>query len=668
VTEFVSVLSRLAGYLSLAWLIGGAAFLLLSGPTADPILRAWRERGSKSFLWAVSICFLATFTGLVAQTAVTVDLPFARMIDEGEWLKSFAFQTRYGRVALLKLSLLLILLVSAHLLVKAKLPRSESLGTALVLILAMAVAATGPLASHAAGDELAAWLQPFQIMHAVAASAWIGGLPAWIGLVLAVGPFADVERCAYAAAALNRFSRLATICVVVIVASGVALGAGFVNSQGDLLGTSYGLLICSKVTVLLGILLIANHLRQAFLPAVTTLSGAPLRYAAAARWVSLELSLATIVLGLASMLSQTMPAAHQQPYWWLPFRFTLDATWPVWPTPLLVVSGAVLTALSAVWLLSSRPGMAAPQRAAVVAAGLVGMGFALWPLTVPAYPDTYRRSTVPYLTVSIFEGKKQFERQCTACHGPGGLGDGPAAKELPKQPANLSEPHTALHTAGDMFWWLEHGIQPSGMPGFAHVLSDEDRWDVINFLRAFSQGFQARVLTPSIVSERPWLGAPDFYLDGNDDKARELKDFREKSNVLLVFPDPDQQFSLARLRELGRDLDRMRADGLVVLVISDILDAGVSGSATIVRGAANEIRESYELLSRTLLNRGDGRSLGMKRSHMEFLIDRFGYIRARWIADEEPNGWSPTDRLLLQQVDKLNTEPRMLPPPDNHIH
>jgi putative copper resistance protein D len=205
------------------------------------------------------------------------------------------------------------------------------------------------------------------------------------------------------------------------------------------------------------------------------------------------------------------------------------------------------------------------------------------------------------------------------------------------------------------------------MPGFADVLSDEDRWDVINFLRVFSQGFQARVLSPSIVSEHPWLGAPGFYLDGNDDKSRELKDFREQGNVLLVFPDPGQELSLARMQELRRDLDRMRTKGLVVLVISDILDAGVSGSATIVRGGADEIRESYELLSRTLVNRGDGRSLGVKRSHMEFLIDRFGYIRGRWIADEEANGWSPMDRLLLQ-VDKLNEEPQILPAPDNHIH
>jgi copper resistance protein D len=665
VTGLISVLSRVVGNLSLAWLIGGAAFLLLSHPSADPILRAWRNRVSRSFLWAVSICALTTVAGLVAQTAAAVDLSFERLIEALEWLKRFAFQTRYGHVALLKLSLLTFLLVPAFLLIKAKMPRLERARAASLLILGSVLAAVGSLAGHAAADELAGRLLPLQIIHVVAVSAWIGGLPAWIGLVLTVGPSANAERGAYTAVALNRFSRLATICVVVTVVSGVALGAAFVGTQGDLLGTRYGLLICSKVALLFGILLIANRMRRAFLPAVTTISQASQLYGAAARWVSLELGLATVAFSLAAVLSQTMPAVHEQPFWWLPFRFSIDATWPVWPTALLVVSGAALAGLSVVLLLRSR--MAVPWRAAVAAAGLLGMGTALWSLSVPAFPDTYRRSAVPYLTVSIFAGKKLFERHCTACHGPGGLGDGPPAEGLPKQPANLSEPHTALHTAGDMYWWLAHGIQPSGMPGFADVLGDEDRWDVINFLRAFSQGFQARVLSPSIVSERPWLGAPNFYLDGNDNKARELKDFREQSNVLLVFPDLGQEVSLARLRELSRDLDRMRTNGLMVLVISSILDAGVGGSATIVNDGADEIRESYELLSRTLVNRGDGRSLSMKRRHLEFLIDRFGYIRGRWIADEESDGWSPTDR-LLQEVDKLNAEPKILPPPDEHVH
>jgi putative copper resistance protein D len=54
---------------------------------------------------------------------------------------------------------------------------------------------------------------------------------------------------------------------------------------------------------------------------------------------------------------------------------------------------------------------------------------------------------------------------------------------------------------------------------------------------------------------------------------------------------------------------------------------------------------------------------------MEFLLDRFGYARARWIP--EPNAAAPgwdDERLLVQQIELLRREPRLRPPPDDHVH
>jgi putative copper resistance protein D len=665
-TEFVGTLARVAGTFSLAWLIGGAAFMLLLPATTDPLSAAWRARRNASFAWAALVCFLATLAILSSQAALTIETPIGRTFAEWARLQEFAFGTHYGRVILFKLSILLVLFAPAVLLARAPSRRSQRAAAGWILILGTIVAASGALAGHAGGDERAAWLMPLNAVHAVGVCVWIGGLPAWIGLVATVSRSANAQRCAWAATVLRRFSRLATICMASIVFSGVPLAAAFVQTQGDLFGTLYGLLICAKVLMLTGVLLIANHLRRRFLPTMDGASLGERPYKTAARWVALELGLATGILGLAGVLLQTTPAAHTQPYWWAPFRLSIDATWRVWPTPLMVYGGCLLLAVSALWILWRRGRLTPLHLAAPVALGVLGAGVALSSLTVPAFPDTFRRSPEPYLTVSIDEGRKTFERHCTGCHGPGGLGDGPAAKGLPKPPANLTEPHTALHTAGDMFWWVTHGIPTSGMPAFAEVTSEEERWDTINFLRAFSQGFQARILTPAVVPGRPWLGAPDFYLDDPAGQAHELKDFRERSNVLLVFPDSSRDSSMARLRELGGQVARMRADKLEVIVVSDQTD-GAAAPATQVREGSEAIRDSYELLSRTLANRGDGRSIGMNRSHMEFLIDRFGYIRARWIPDEEPGEWSGSD-LLQQQVAILNAEPRLLPPPDDHVH
>jgi putative copper resistance protein D len=226
-------------------------------------------------------------------------------------------------------------------------------------------------------------------------------------------------------------------------------------------------------------------------------------------------------------------------------------------------------------------------------------------------------------------------QHCTACHGTGGLGDGPLAATLPVPPANLSEPHTALHTAGDMYWWLSHGIPESGMPGFGAVLSEDDRWDLINFMRTFSQGFESRVMRAGIVPEQAWLGAVNLYIEGASGPT-ELQGYRETHNVLLAFlggPSAD-----ARARTLAMALPELQARRTQVLAVPlDDADRGLPDR------------------------------LGMAWTHAEFLIDRFGYVRARWIAEDDAVGWSDP-AMLYPHLDRLNAEPRLRPPPDAHIH
>jgi len=49
--------------------------------------------------------------------------------------------------------------------------------------------------------------------------------------------------------------------------------------------------------------------------------------------------------------------------------------------------------------------------------------------------------------------------------------------------------------------------------------------------------------------------------------------------------------------------------------------------AGLVRAAGRTNGEIQQDIVKKIANRGDGNSLGMARRRMEFLIDRFGYIR-----------------------------------------
>src|SRR5690606_9306444 len=107
---------------------------------------------------------------------------------------------------------------------------------------------------------------------------------------------------------------------------------------------------------------------------------------------------------------------------------------------------------------------------------------ALPKFAVDAYPETYQNTPVPFDALSISNGARHFAENCTSCHGPQGAGNGILAKTFDPPPADLlTEPHTARHTAGDFFHWLSYGLKNTGMPGFAANLTEEDRWDTVNY-------------------------------------------------------------------------------------------------------------------------------------------------------------------------------------------
>jgi mono/diheme cytochrome c family protein len=164
----------------------------------------------------------------------------------------------------------------------------------------------------------------------------------------------------------------------------------------------------------------------------------------------------------------------------------------------------------------------------------IGAGLAFPAISVQAFPDTYLATDIPYAATSIAAGLKHYENNCTGCHGVSGHGDGPVASSLPISPADLSAPHTALHTGGDLYWWVTHGITNSPMPAFGDVLTDDERWDIINFLGAFSVGYQARVIEPSVHPGQYWLAPPDFEVTDETGNTNLLTDYRQKSTILIA--------------------------------------------------------------------------------------------------------------------------------------
>jgi mono/diheme cytochrome c family protein len=93
-----------------------------------------------------------------------------------------------------------------------------------------------------------------------------------------------------------------------------------------------------------------------------------------------------------------------------------------------------------------------------------------------------KKNPVPADEKSLAAGKAIYAKECLSCHGTEGRGDGPAAKELNPKPRDLRTPKIWEQTDGSLFWKLTEGKKP--MPTYEKTMSEDDRWNVINYTRA----------------------------------------------------------------------------------------------------------------------------------------------------------------------------------------
>ena len=95
-----------------------------------------------------------------------------------------------------------------------------------------------------------------------------------------------------------------------------------------------------------------------------------------------------------------------------------------------------------------------------------------------------KKNPIPPSDQSIAAGKDVYVKQCLSCHGDAGKGDGPAAKDLTTKPRDLSDPAVTSQTDGTLFWKISEGRKP--MPSFSQLLPEEDRWNVVNYIRTLA--------------------------------------------------------------------------------------------------------------------------------------------------------------------------------------
>jgi len=153
---------------------------------------------------------------------------------------------------------------------------------------------------------------------------------------------------------------------------------------------------------------------------------------------------------------------------------------------MLVIGGLVVVLAFRNKVVPSIFGTAGAQRGFLVPGVLVAVLGLMFVLNVQLFRVGLAediRNPFPPTAESVAIGEPVYVGTCVACHGVAGLGDGPAGAGLPKPPADLLV-HVPLHSDTILFEFIRDGIAQAGMPGQDGVLSEDEMWHLVNYLRA----------------------------------------------------------------------------------------------------------------------------------------------------------------------------------------
>jgi putative copper resistance protein D len=677
-TDFAAVV-RFVHLTAAVLLAGSFGFVLLVARPAFLVAKDSSHSNYRTFVQlqftiarcCLAVILLSAFAVLWIQSVYISD-GSAESAASFAALISLTTETQYGRVWLTRMSVALLLAVLLF-----SQSRDKNLSASFSAIVAGAVLSGGLLAAlafagHASATEGWAFVLQVSIdaIHLLATGLWLGGLIPLVLLLRQCRSDADAESHACAKLATQRFSAVALLSMTLLAASGFYNGWNLIGGFAPLLGTAYGHLLLLKLALLLPLLTVGAINLWRLKPMILEMPSLQTADMTTAlrlltRNAIMETAVGVAILLIVGYLGVTPPARHVQPDWPLSFR---------WEWSLLdeMPKARAASNRTLVWaaVASVALGAALLRRRRTVAAWIAvgASSYAIYTIgtvvSIDAYPATYKRPLVAYQAISVANGSALYQDSgCVACHGPNGFGDGPSGADLRPAPADLTAPHANAHTAGDLYWWLSYGVDPtSAMPGFGASLSEEERWDLINFLRALSSGERARNLAP-VIGNEPWLAAPDFTYRTNSGETKTLKDHRGNKIVLLVLLNVED--TEARLQQISVALPQLKAAGIEVIVVPNLIDylfVADKLPGSIVNEGVREIAETYILFARSFSDE----NLPTTTPHVEFLIDKQGYIRARWLP-AEGNAWRDFAG-LLSQVALLQKEKPRAPAPDEHVH
>ncbi|MEX1255303.1 MAG: CopD family protein [Dehalococcoidia bacterium] len=242
-----------------AVLLGGSAYVLFVGLPATGVLAPDSSAKVRSLSRSILLVTGAIGAFLVLEGSLIELLLDADRLGGLGKVDEILFDTRSGNYLIARQALLLVGLGSLALIWRAGERALQLPALVLLLVSSVGVLFTQSMVSHAGGSDGAFWATTADFLHMLAASFWIGAL-VHIGLAMPrwLDELQGAPRTLFAGDSFRRFSVLAAVSVVVIMASGVFSALVQFDSWSDLWSTNYGWSLIAKMGVMVPLLAVAG--------------------------------------------------------------------------------------------------------------------------------------------------------------------------------------------------------------------------------------------------------------------------------------------------------------------------------------------------------------------------------------------------------------------------
>jgi cytochrome c oxidase assembly factor CtaG/putative copper export protein len=283
-TPVMRLLTDLAAIVTVGWLL---AATVLDPSGKDGVVSRVGRRDLRNAAIAAAVWAVLALGQIFFELANVLGVPFGEALSP-DLVSTYANEIPTTRALLFMAILAVVVCVGS-------ITTATTGSAAAWLLVAVAASSLPALAGHSAGLGDHALATTAGVAHIVAAVLWIGG-------VLALGVHAT-RRDLPLQRAVQRFSTIALVCILLLAASGAANAYTRLDQPSQLFTTGYGQVLLTKMVLILALGFLGWTMRKRIISTLGNTS----RAMVFARIAGLELLVMAIAIGLGVALASSPP-------------------------------------------------------------------------------------------------------------------------------------------------------------------------------------------------------------------------------------------------------------------------------------------------------------------------------------------------------------------------